>query len=446
MKTRSFIAVLFAVALAAPAWTQDGKGWNADQAREQAERAREQVERVKEQAERAKESTMRIKEQADRMREREDELYWRGADLLNESRWEQAVAAFDKVAKGSGQRIDGAIYWKAYAMGKLGQGDAAEKELEALKKSYPSSRWLNDAKALEVEIKQNAGKPVSQTDTADEELKLLAINNLMHSDPDGAVPILEKFLQSNNTPKLKDRALFVLAQNRSPKALEVLNQVARGKGNPDLQLNALRYLAMFGGKESRQMLSEIYGTTTDAAIKRRILRSYMQAGDKDRLFAAAKSETNAELRSEAIRLLGSFGAKEELWQLYQSEGNADNKKQIIQSLFVAGAVDRLTELARAEKDHDLRLNAIQKLGVMGGSKSRSGVSTGETLVAIYAADKDSDIKREVLKALFVQGDAKSLVDIARKETDPALKKEAVSKLSIMRSKEATDYMMEILSK
>ena len=39
-----------------------------------------------------------------------------------------------------------------------------------------------------------------------------------------------------------------------------------------------------------------------------------------------------------------------------------------------------------------------------------------------------------------------MVDIARKETDMNIKKFIVNQLGIMHSKEATDYMMEILSK
>ena len=50
----------------------------------------------------------------------------------------------------------------------------------------------------------------------------------------------------------------------------------------------------------------------------------------------------------------------------------------------------------------------------------------------------------MLNALFIQGNAKALIEIAKQETDPSLKREAVQKLSIMGSKEATDYMMELL--
>ena len=48
--------------------------------------------------------------------------------------------------------------------------------------------------------------------------------------------------------------------------------------------------------------------------------------------------------------------------------------------------------------------------------------------------------------LFMQQNAKAMVDIARKESDMTLKKELVQRLAMMRSKEATDYMMEVLNK
>lgn len=46
----------------------------------------------------------------------------------------------------------------------------------------------------------------------------------------------------------------------------------------------------------------------------------------------------------------------------------------------------------------------------------------------------------------MQGNARALIDLARKETDLSMKKEIVGKLSLMGSKEATEYMMELLNK
>jgi len=47
--------------------------------------------------------------------------------------------------------------------------------------------------------------------------------------------------------------------------------------------------------------------------------------------------------------------------------------------------------------------------------------------------------------LFLQGHAEALVTLARKETDPALKRSIVEKLSLISgSKVAMDYLMELL--
>jgi len=126
--------------------------------------------------------------------------------------------------------------------------------------------------------------------------------------------------------------------------------------------------------------------------------------------------------------------------LYQSETVIENKKELLRSMFVSGNAEKLLELARTEKDVGLRKSAIRNLGTMGESKS------GEALVTMYASEKEPDIKKEIIQALFVQQNAKALVDIARKETDREMKKQAVQKLSLMNSKEGTEYLMEILNK
>jgi hypothetical protein len=52
-------------------------------------------------------------------------------------------------------------------------------------------------------------------------------------------------------------------------------------------------------------------------IKRQIYRSFIVAGDKARVLAAANTEKVPELRQEAVRQLSAMGAKDELWQIYQ---------------------------------------------------------------------------------------------------------------------------------
>jgi tetratricopeptide (TPR) repeat protein len=370
--------------------------------------------------------------------DRADDLYDQGREAIEEGRYDRAIDRFNRVIDMKGSRTDAALYWKAYSQHKLGQRADALTTLSDLQKRFADSRWLKDAKALEVEVRQASGQTVAPASVEDDELKLMALRGIMQSDPDQAIPIIEKMLAGANSPKVKDRALFVLSQSRSARARDVIAGVAKGNANPDLQLRAIRYIGMMNGADSRQTLADIYRSSNDTAVKRAILRSFMTANDRDRLFALAKSETDASLRGEAVRQLGVVHASSELAQLYQSETSIDVKKSILQAMFVGGDADKLIDLAKNERDPELRKSAIRNIGMM----KRPG--TTEALTGIYASDTTPDVRKAVINALFVQNNASALVTLARAEKNPEMKKEIVSKLSVMKSKEATDYLLELL--
>ena len=98
--------------------------------------------------------------------------YSRGTSYLDQGRYDQAVQAFDKVIAANDKRADGAMYWKAYALNRLGRGGEALSTLDELLKKFPSSRWANDAKALQVEVKQASGRPVNPSQQSDDELEV----------------------------------------------------------------------------------------------------------------------------------------------------------------------------------------------------------------------------------------------------------------------------------
>ncbi len=370
---------------------------------------------------------------------RESMEYERATRALDRGRYDQAAEAFEKVAAMGGRKAEGAMYWQAYALSRVGKRAESLARLEELLKKYPSSRWANDAKALQLDVRQASGQTVSPDKTQDEELKAMALRSLMMHDPERAVPMLEGVLKGSSSPKVKEQALFVLAQSGSPQAREILGRVARGQGgNPDLQLKAVKYLAMFGREESRQVLSDVYSQSSDVDVRRQVLQAFMLAGDRDRLLAAAKTETNPELRAEAVRQLGIMGARAELGELYKAEASAKVKEQLLQAMFISGASDKLMEIAKAESDATLRKAAVRDLGMMDSKK------TGDALMQFYRSDKDPAVKKAALQGLFIQQNATALVALARQETDVEMKKDIVSKLSLMKNKEAQDYMLELL--
>jgi HEAT repeats len=428
---------------------RDEKASDIDQARqdqEQEKRDREQEARDREQEKRDREQEARDREQEKRDREQErldrfSELYENGRQALDEDRYERAESKFDQLAKMNGPQTDAALYWKAYAENRLGKRDTALASIAELKRRFPQSRWQKDASALEIEIKQSAGQPVHPEAEKDEELRVLALRGILNSDPERAIPLLGKRLESGSaSPKEKSQALFVLAQSGSPQAREILGRIARGQSNPDLQSKAIQYLAMFGGAESRKILAEVYASTSDPSIKRAILRSYMISGDREHLFEAAKSEKDDEVKREAIRQLGIVHAQNELQQLYRTDNSPAVRRELLQAFFLSGDAPKLLEVAQNDKDPELRRAAIRNLGLIHSENS------AKALQSIYAKETDRGVKEEVLNSFFLQGNATAIVAIARSEKDPELKRTAVSKLSIMHSKEASDYLMEILQK
>jgi hypothetical protein len=421
--------------LAAPGFFQDPQDARE---KEQERREREQEARDREQEKRDREQEAR--DNAQEKLDRIQELYDDGREDLDEDRYEKAAAKFKLLADMNGPQTDAALYWKAYAENRLGKRDISLTTIADLKRRFPQSRWKKDAEALELEVKQSSGQPVKPADQSDEELKLMAIQGLMNSDPERALPLLEKVINGSGTPKEKSRALFVLAQSGSAQGRETIGRIAKGQSNPELQREAIKYLGLFGGAQSRQIMAEVYASNPDTSVRRAILRAYMLGGDKERLFAAARSEKDESLRREAIRQLGLVHGTGELEQLYQAEGSSDVRREILQAFFLAGDAKRLVAAAQGEKDPELRRTAIRNLGLVHSDDSAKALKT------IYDKESDRGLKEEVLNAYFLQGNAAAIVAVARNEKDPELRRAAVQKLSLMHSKDATDFLMELLQK
>jgi hypothetical protein len=400
-----------------------------DKEQERREREQEAREREQEKRERAQEKIERLQE-----------LYDDGREDLDEDRYDRAESKFKQLADMNGPQTDAALYWKAYAQNRMAKRDAALATIADLKRRFPQSRWEKDARALEIEVQQSSGQPARPETQTDDELKMLAIQGLMNSDPERALPLLEKVLNGSGSPREKSKALFVIAQRGSPQSREILGRIARGQSNPELQRKAVEYLGIFGGAEARKTLAEIYASSGDAAVKHAILRSYMIGGDHERLFAAAKGEKDESLRREAIRQLGLVHGTAELEQLYQTETSSDVRRQILQAFFLSGDSAKLLQAAQSEKDPQVRRVAIRNLGLVHSDDS------AKALQSIYAKETDRGAREEVLNAFFLQGNASALVAIARSEKDPELRKTAVQKLSLMHSKEGTEYLMELLQK
>jgi hypothetical protein len=420
-----------------------------------------------------------------------DDTYDQGRAALDRRDWEQAAELFRRSSRGGGPSADAALYWEAYALGKLSRVDRALAVLEELQRGYPDSRWLDDARALSAEL-----RGATEVGGSDDELKVMALMGLVQSDPERALPHLEKFLASGRSPSVKEQALFLLLQTGLPRATEIVVRVAQDpQREPEVRAAAVRSLGIAGGARAPDLLADVYRSSGEVEVKRAVLEAYMVSGNEAGLGAVAESETNAalrmhaiqqlgamgataeleelfekerspevrrtmlqafmiaghqapvvraardatspELRDEAIDLLGVMGGTSELWEIYDAEKSTEVRQRILRAQAVGSGGDRLVSIARSDPDPTLRAAAIEGLGI-GGSVS------ADALTEIYRKEKVVEVKHAVLQALFVRGEVRALIAISRAESDPGLKREAVQLLAVSRSEEATEYMLELL--
>jgi hypothetical protein len=366
-------------------------------------------------------------------------LYDAGTKAINDGRWVDAADLFSKAARQGGERAEGALYWKAYAENKEGQQAGALETCAQLRRIHPKSNWLDECAALEIEIRGKSGHPVQPQAEQDEDLKLLALNAIMQQDEARAIPAIQQILNGNSSDKLKEHALFVLSQSNSKQAQDLIGQIARGQFNPALQVNAIHMLSIHG-KQSVDLLADIYQHSTNDAAKKAILQSFLIAGSPDKLVEAVRNEPNPMLAKTAVHTLGAMGATAQLETLYNETKSSEIKGDIISGLMAAGpkGAEILGSIANTEQDPDLRRKAILNFGISGGPAS------APKLVATYQSHADPETKKAAVEGLFLANDAHDLIALAKAEKDPVLKQSIVQRLSIMHDPQATAYMLEIL--
>ena len=362
--------------------------------------------------------------------------YRAGQRALSEERWPEALSIFTALADAKGPEADAALYWKAWTESKLGRRGDALSTIRALLGTYPKSTWADDAQALELELGGKRGAERIEQGS-DEDLKLYALDGLMQVEPERAVPILERFLAGDHSLKLKEKALFVLAQSDTPKARQILVELVRSGSPPELRLKAVEQLGVAGGKEDLRALSAIWKDSTPE-VKAKVLEAWMIADEKQPVFDVARSEKDPALRRKAIELLGVMNATDELGQLYASETDPAVRAKLLEAYGVAGDISALSRAAHGESDVALRRKAIEGLGVFGGKEG------SRELVSLYGTERERDLRKKILEALMVNGDAQALVGLFRSEKDPEMKRAILQQLSVMDDESVEQILRDVL--
>jgi len=364
--------------------------------------------------------------------------YRDGQRALERERWDDASAVFGKIAEGSGPDADAALYWKAYADWKQKKKKESLEGLQRLRSSYPKSAWADDGEALEQEIR-GGGRSASATSADDEELKLYALDGLMQMDPEKAIPTLERLLAGPSSPRVKERALFVLSQSASPRAREILVRIAKTGQPVSLRREAVKTLGIAGTPDDLVALGAIArDTTSPPEVRDAVIEAYLIANRQEELFQIAKSDPEPRIRFKAVEALGATGATPYLLRLWTTEKDPSIQSKLLEAFGISGDVDTLAKAARETTDPKLRRKAIEGLAISNGPEAR------KVLRQLYGEFSSPDDKRKVLEAFMIHGDATTLVELFRAEKDPAMKKIIIQQLSVMNDPEATRVILDVL--
>lgn len=218
--------------------------------------------------------------------------------------------------------------------------------------------------------------------------------------------------QLTDEESVKALALNALMEADPDRAVPIADGILKGSGSYALKERALSTLTQSKSTRAQQVVSEY-----------------------------AKSAADPNLQVRAIQYVGRSQSKDTQQQIaamYPTASNAQVREAIIRSLSNSGSTDALMSIIRSEKDPDLRNRAIRSL-------ANSDSTPSATIAALYTSETDVNARRTVINALLGRGDAKSVIEIARKESDPAMKGYIVQRLGGMsKNKDAMDFMTELL--
>ncbi len=135
-----------------------------------------------------------------------------GRDMIADEKWAQAERVFNEFIKSypTDKNVDAAWYWLAFALKREGKFKETNVTLERLIKNHPKSSWINDARAMRVEIAPQLGAEgieiTQQAEKSDtDEVKILALQSLMTLDSQRGTEIATNILKPGSASSVRLR-------------------------------------------------------------------------------------------------------------------------------------------------------------------------------------------------------------------------------------------------
>jgi HEAT repeat protein len=290
-------------------------------------------------------------------------------------------------------------------------------------------------------------------DDDSDDMKLAAINALIHMDPERARPILQKVLARRDAGSacLRQKAVFLVAQGGTEGVEKILVETARNDPDPGVREQAVFWLSQVEGDEAVAALDSILRTSKDPQVREKAVFALSQHDSPKSRQAlrtfAERTDVPSELREKAIFWIGQSGTADDgayLRGLFGRLKDEDLRNKVLFSISQMGGAENDKWLLGVARDRTQPLEVRKQALFWAGQGGASMTDLG----TLYST-LDNPAMREQIIFVYSQRDEPAAVDklleIARKDPNPELRKKALFWLGQSDDPRAAKALEDIIS-
>ena len=402
-----------------------------------------------------------------------DSLYRAAREALNRRDYREAAELFAVLPDrfpGSGYAAD-AYYWRAFALYRLGSEPRLREALAALRtqeERFPKAGTKGDAKALERRIQGElarrgdasaavevhaAAEAVAEghaeahaamasspahaeaqdCDDEGDDMKLAALNALIHMNAERARPILQKVLARRDPGSvcLRQKAVFLVAPGGGDGVETILLGAARGDPASEVREQAVFWLSQVEGEAAVTALDSILRSSRDPGVQEKAIFAISQhASPRARQALRGYAERpglSSELREKAIFWIGQSGGAEDqayLRGLFGRLKEEELRNKVLFSISQMGGADNGRWLLGVARDGGQPMQVRKQALFWAGQ----GGAPMADLAALYSASDDREMREQLVFVYSQREEAEAvdkLLEIARRDPDPEMRKKAL---------------------
>lgn len=413
-----------------------------------------------------------------------DSLYRVARETLIRGEYRRAAQMFNDIARKypRSEYVVSCAYWEAFARYRSGTTEDLKQALRILDEGKVTLASLQTNRDAQVDVpalrarvqsalaargdrdaaervRQEANE-LSSCDPEEMAVKAEALSALGQMDANSALPVVKKVLGRRDecTRELRRRALYVVGRQAGAEASAIILDVAKNDTDPNIRAEAMRWLPRVGGDNAVPQLEEMLRTSSDEQQQRSII-SALNSMDSDRARRAVRAIIERNDASERVR----FEAIQNFLRERDGRQPSSEDQAYIRGLYSKLESARLREaalysLSRAESTENqqflmgivrnqnetpsLRAAALQRLGRM------ESVSVSE-IAKLYDIADTRSLREQVLQGLAQRKEdaaVEKIIEIAKKDTDPQIRRSAINYLARSSNKRAQDFIKEIFDR